>query len=299
MLFSSRIVPQKLIGRSLLFSCLLAPLALVAMKNPQSQGSTANIRKIQSEYQQLLKELYAEEAKIQGQRADYGVQSAKDIRQTIDDLIAVIKNTPPGEDSGEPLTHYLEFLNRMKELVHTAVGTLDGIADSKIVLTEKDLKLQKLNQDLVKATAAMKATLDVSNRVVNPPVTLEPIPYPERDWTELDRAIDGMKKEDLSALPSNPPLTGQEYERERQKYLAAYNAASQVFQVCLKKIPICFNSCVAAGDTSTPGKWLARETQCGQQCGNCKAEEAALIKAQQAQYDFEKANNYGYPKSKQ
>lgn len=91
-------------------------------------------------------------------------------------------------------------------------------------------------------------------------------------------------------------LTGQEYERERQKYLAAYNAASQALQSCFKKIPICFDSCVAGGDTSTIGKWLARETECQQQCGSCKAEEAADLKAQQALYGFEQDNNYGYPR---
>lgn len=76
---NKRMVLQKLIGRSLLFSCLLAPLALVAMKIPQSQENTAKSREIQGQYQQLLKELYAEEAKVQGQRAEYGIQSVKDI----------------------------------------------------------------------------------------------------------------------------------------------------------------------------------------------------------------------------
>lgn len=112
---------------------------------------------------------------------------------------------------------------------------------------------------------------------------------------ELFRSWGGTEKMAACSQQSKT-LTGQDYARERQKYLAALNAASLAFQSCSKKVPICFDSCVAGGDTSTPGKWLARETQCQQQCGNCSAEDASYLKAQQALYDFEQRNNYGSPK---
>ncbi len=94
-----------------------------------------------------------------------------------------------------------------------------------------------------------------------------------------------MKREDPSALPQKIQLTGQEYERERKKYVGAVEAASAAFSICTDRHQACVHSCDASRNP------LA----CYQQCDECK--DTAILKAQKELIDFDNANNFGYPKT--
>lgn len=85
----------------------------------------------------------------------------------------------------------------------------------------------------------------------------------------------------------NTPLTGQDYERERKKYVGAVEAAVTAFSTCVDKHQACVHSCDASEYPS----------RCYPQCGECK--DTDILKAQKELDDFDHANNYGSPKVKQ
>jgi hypothetical protein len=157
----------------------------------------ARQRKIQMLYQKLVQKSQTEEARVQSMQAAFGQSSIGVLREVIENLVGLIKKTPPSEDPGESPMHYVEFLLKCKELLGTTVKTLDGIIDSRTSLAEVDLQLQKLNQSSAETNAAIRALSDISKRVRNPDIRLREIPEPERDWGTLDQAIEQMRKEDL------------------------------------------------------------------------------------------------------
>jgi hypothetical protein len=180
---------------------------LLRAQTKQSNVNTASLQQIQRQYQKLVQDLNTEEGNIQQKRAEYGQESIVAIQDTIQDLTGIIKKTPPGEDKGEdPIAHYLEFFQKARELADMTIRQLNNIADSKTSLTEKDLRLQKLNQSLVKATATLRDIVDISKAVRNRPVRLHELPElsqpPEldKDYSELDKAIAEMDQADKNHL---------------------------------------------------------------------------------------------------
>jgi hypothetical protein len=165
--------------------CLL-PALQSATAQPNQNPNTERLRQIQRQYQKLVQDLNTEDAEIQQHRAEYGQESIDAIKETIKDLIGLIKRTPPFEDPGESLIHYVEFLMKARELVDTAFRTLDRIADSNTSLAEKDLRLQKLNHDWVNANSAVRALADIMRAVRNPVVRLSELPYPDEPNPPVD-----------------------------------------------------------------------------------------------------------------
>jgi len=83
--------------------CSLTVPGFVGSQSSPPKRSASNLREIQQQYQKLVLDLYGEEAKIQQKRAAYGKKSIDDIQETIDNLLGIIKITPPNDDPGENL----------------------------------------------------------------------------------------------------------------------------------------------------------------------------------------------------
>ena len=179
----------------------LGALLGAAPPSPPSSWGTARQRAIQREYQVLVQDLYLEESEIQQKQTDYAQKSYDATRDAIQDLVGIIKKTPPSEDPGESPIHYVEFVLKCRELLDTGIATLRGIADSDADTTAKELRIQTLNQHLAEANTTLRALSAIVKTVRNPTIKLKELPeLPEqsRDWTELDKAIDQMRNEDLA-----------------------------------------------------------------------------------------------------
>lgn len=175
----------------------------------------------------------------------------------------------------------------------------------QILLDEIGYDSRQLGMDVTTIGASAEGTEAVLNRLIGQ-INVERDRLLQLALSETKTTVVGNEYSQdggrtwkpLRSIPGGKTLSGPEYASERQKYVAALNAAYKAQSSCSTKATACFDSCVSGGDTSTIGANLQTETRCAQQCGKCNGEEAAIYKAQKALSDFERANNYGYPAGK-
>lgn len=239
-------------------------------QNNHGSLTTSDLRDIRRQYQKLVQDLYAEEAKIQEVRSEYGKNSIKELLETIDNLIEVIKIVPPFEDRGESLSHYAEYFEKLHSLVDTVFQQLNEIADSRASLSEKDLRIQKLNSDLRKANQIVRARAEIFKAARNPSVRLKKLPYPEKDWKVLDEAIEQMSKEDLAALVSTPQVCradGVSCRRQCDSFSSLTDT-----NICTEECNIAEDTCLHNPIDPRRLTWLAREKAlraCSKQWSSC------------------------------
>jgi hypothetical protein len=237
-------------------SLLSVELAGQQIVQPKTGTSAANIRQIQQQYQQLVKDLYTEEAEIQQKRATYGVNLIQDIQDTTDSWIGILKNMPPFEDPGESPLHYVEFLVTTRNLVNEAFEVLNGIVDSNTSVTEKELQLQTLNQALKTATARLETLTQVPSAAGQSSGKLRKLSNSNKDWTALDEAIEQMRNEDLPISVPSPKVCAGQGNMCRASCDAIVSL--QDANVCLAECNIAEDQCAGRPVSQQQLNWVAR-----------------------------------------
>ena len=169
----------------------------------QPQGNRSSSREIQRQYQQMNEELQLLIAKINQRQYEFGKEGLEQTKEIIEELVGIVKYTPPGEDV--PENSWFEFAAKLGSLVHWTCKTGDDIVDSQVDLAEGEAKLgglqQRLAEDKVRVETEVQALRAIDNATRNPDLTLQPLPArQEPDWSPLDQAIEDMRKEDQTIL---------------------------------------------------------------------------------------------------
>jgi hypothetical protein len=177
-----------------------------------SQTSTAEVRKIQQQYQKLIQDFNSQDSKIQTNREAFGEKNIEFTKELIGDLIGVIKDTPPSEDPGKSLSDYFEFLTKLKDLQDITLRTLNDIEEGDTNLVEIELRLQTLNQNLAKANSAVRNLAAISKFTGSRKIEDQEKQLVEKDWSDLDQAIEQMRIGDM-ALDVKPPAAPEAIKR--------------------------------------------------------------------------------------
>lgn len=251
----------------------ISALMLTCSAVGQTQAQRRNQKLLQREWQQLIQQMEEENAKIGERQAVFGEELVKETKDVIKDLVEMLKNSNPNEDVAD-LKDWLDFAKKLGELEHWYEDTLDSIAQTTSNLAAIDARLGTLNQRLREDEVAVKAKVDdlraIDRAIRNPRIRLHPLPLPQPDWTQLDQAIENMRKEDQPFLQSLPVSSA---SLSRAELVAQENAAAQVSLACYKQV----NSCL--GPCQTP--------ECVSACGNCAAADAAFYAAAKQLEDFD------------
>jgi len=237
------------------------------------QSQTRRQRQIllQREWQQLIQQMQQENAKLGEQQAAFGEEGLKQTEDAIKELVQILKISNPSENAPD-LKDWLDFAQKLGELEHWYEDTLDGIAQSASNSAAIEARLGTLNQRLREDEVAIKTRVDdlraIDRAIRNTRTQLHPLPLPQPDWTQLDQAIENMRKEDQSYAVStkagpDAAVTENDYDAQLKALVAREKADSDAMLRCNQTLWQCTAGCT--------GPSLSCNKACNSAADNCMA----------------------------
>ena len=222
-----------------------------------AQSQTRRQRQIllQREWQQLIQQMEQENAKVGERQAAFGEEGLKQTKDAIEELVQILKFSNPSENAPD-LKDWLDFAQKLGELEHWYEDTLDGIAQSASNLAATEARLGTLNQRLHEDEVSIKTRVDdlraIDRAIRNTRTQLHPLPLPQPDWTQLDQAIENMRKEDQSYAVStkadpDTAVTENDYDAQLKALVAREKADSDAMGRCVQTQLQCCGGC--SGDS--------------------------------------------------
>ena len=240
-----------------------------------AQSQTRGQRQVllQREWQQLIQQMEQQNAKLGEQEAAFGEEGLKQTEDVIKELVQIIKGSAPGEDVPD-LKDWLDFAEKLGELEHWYGKKLDDLGDSATNSGTIEARLGTLNQRLREYEVMIKAKVGdlraIDHAMRNQKIQLHPLPLPQPDWTQLDQAIENMRKEDQPFLQSLPVSSA---SLSRAELVAQENAAAQASVACHNQALSCMQSC--------------QTYECVPACDQCAAADAAFSATSKSLEDFD------------
>ena len=248
---------------------------------------------VQRLYQQYIEELELENAKIGAQQANFGERAIEETKDAIKSLVGLIKISNPSEEAPDP-KHWVELAEKLGELVQWYTKTLNDLGDSGNEVSALEAKLGQLNQRLAESEVAVKAKVAdlraLDSALRKQKLTLHPLPMPQRvDWTDLDQAIENMRKEDQPLLESER-TSPTSYDAQRKALTDRWKADADAMGACVSNQNSCNVSCT--------GPSLACNKACNATADQCMAPLLADAKAMMDAVANLDAKHNGYPPPK-